>query len=105
MPAPGDTPFDRTVFYLSDGTGITAETFGHSLLTQFENVRLRSVRLPFVDSVEKAREAVERIERQARVDRQRPNRDPHRASAAVHARSARQRPHRERPRLHRVSSR
>ncbi|NLD69775.1 MAG: kinase/pyrophosphorylase [Limnobacter sp.] len=72
MSSSGDPPYDRTVFYLSDGTGITAETFGHSLLTQFENLRVRSVRLPFVDSVEKAHEALERIERQGRIDRHRP---------------------------------
>jgi regulator of PEP synthase PpsR (kinase-PPPase family) len=72
MPHSGDKQFDRTVFYLSDGTGITAETFGHSLLSQFENLRLRTIRLPFVDSVAKAHEAVERIERQGRIDRHRP---------------------------------
>ncbi|MEL0028566.1 MAG: kinase/pyrophosphorylase, partial [Perlucidibaca sp.] len=27
----------RSVFFISDGTGITAETLGHSLLAQFEN--------------------------------------------------------------------
>ena len=26
----------RTVFFVSDGTGITAETLGHSILTQFK---------------------------------------------------------------------
>ncbi|HLT26437.1 MAG TPA: kinase/pyrophosphorylase, partial [Zeimonas sp.] len=50
----GLQPYDRTVFYVSDGTGVTAETFGHSLLTQFEHLRLREVRLPFIDSVDKA---------------------------------------------------
>ena len=72
MPDSGSQNFDRTVFYVSDGTGVTAETFGHSLLTQFEQVRLREVRLPFVDSVDKARQAVERIDRQALLDRHRP---------------------------------
>jgi len=66
------TPYDRTVFYVSDGTGITAETFGHSLLTQFGSVRLRQQRLPFVDSTEKAEEALRRINRQAQLDRQPP---------------------------------
>ncbi|MFD2367838.1 pyruvate, water dikinase regulatory protein [Pseudoduganella sp. GCM10020061] len=50
----------RTVFFVSDGTGITAETFGHAVLTQFE-MRFRQVRLPFIDDVDKAREAVRRI--------------------------------------------
>jgi hypothetical protein len=44
---------DRTVFFVSDGTGITAETFGNSILAQFP-ARPRHVRRPFVDSVEKA---------------------------------------------------
>ncbi|MFZ2853106.1 MAG: pyruvate, water dikinase regulatory protein [Rhodocyclaceae bacterium] len=62
----------RTAFFVSDGTGITAETLGHSLLTQFEDVRIRQVRMPFVNSVEKARECVERISRAAREDGIRP---------------------------------
>ena len=44
---------ERTVFFVSDGTGITAETFGNSILAQFP-ARHRHVRMPFVDSVEKA---------------------------------------------------
>jgi len=28
----------RTVFFVSDGTGITAQMLGHSLMTQFEGV-------------------------------------------------------------------
>jgi len=50
----------RTVFFVSDGTGITAENFGHSVLSQFE-LRFRQIRLPFVDTIDKAREAVGRI--------------------------------------------
>lgn len=65
-------PVDRTVFYVSDGTGITAETFGHSLMTQFEHLRVRQVRLPFVNSPEKAIEARRRIDEQSRIDRYRP---------------------------------
>jgi [pyruvate, water dikinase]-phosphate phosphotransferase / [pyruvate, water dikinase] kinase len=52
----------RPVFYVSDGTGITAETIGHSLLTQFSGIAFVSDRLPFVDSVEKARDAVALIQ-------------------------------------------
>ena len=51
----------RTIFYVSDGTGITSETIGNSLLTQFEGIDFRHVRLPFVDSEEKALAAVTRI--------------------------------------------
>jgi len=51
----------RPVFYVSDGTGITAETIGHSLLTQFADTRFVTDRIPFVDSAERAREVAERI--------------------------------------------
>ena len=42
-----------TVFIVSDGTGITAETFAHSILSQFDQ-KFRLVRVPFVDSTDKA---------------------------------------------------
>lgn len=51
----------RPVFYVSDGTGITAETIGHSVLTQFTETRFESRRMSFVDTPERAREAVDRI--------------------------------------------
>lgn len=51
----------RPVFYVSDGTGITAETIGHSLLTQFADTAFRTDRIPFVDTPEKAVEAAARI--------------------------------------------
>ena len=65
-------PYDRTIFYVSDGTGITAETFGHSLLSQFENMTLRQIRLPFIETLDKAEEALKRIRQQASVDGKRP---------------------------------
>ena len=52
---------NRPVFYVSDGTGITAETVGHSLLTQFSASTFSTNRIPFVDSVERALEVAERI--------------------------------------------
>ena len=51
----------RPVFYVSDGTGITAETIGHSLLTQFTGTRFATDRIPFVDTVDKARDVAARI--------------------------------------------
>jgi regulator of PEP synthase PpsR (kinase-PPPase family) len=51
----------RTVFYVSDGTGITAETIGHSVLTQFDGVEFDTYRLPFVDDEAKARDVALRI--------------------------------------------
>jgi len=52
---------ERTVFFLSDQTGVTAETLGHSLLTQFDGHNFRQVTLPFIDNDDKAREAVAKI--------------------------------------------
>ncbi len=52
---------ERTVFFLSDQTGVTAETLGHSLLTQFDGHHFRHVTLPFIDNDDKAREAVQKI--------------------------------------------
>jgi regulator of PEP synthase PpsR (kinase-PPPase family) len=51
----------RTVFFVSDGTGITAQMLGQSLLTQFEGVEFKQVTLPFIDSAEKAEECLARI--------------------------------------------
>lgn len=52
----------RTVFFVSDQTGVTAETMGHSLMTQFDGIEFRPVTLPFVSSIDKALEAVRKID-------------------------------------------
>ena len=61
----------RSFFFVSDGTGITAETFGKAILAQFE-VRTRSVRLPFIDTVDKAHQAVRQINHAGTQDGQTP---------------------------------
>jgi [pyruvate, water dikinase]-phosphate phosphotransferase / [pyruvate, water dikinase] kinase len=61
----------RTVFFVSDGTGITAETFGNAILTQFE-FKPRHVRLPFVDSVDKAHQVVRQINHTAELEGRKP---------------------------------
>ena len=53
------------MFFVSDGTGITAEMLGHSLLTQFEGVQFSQVTLPFVNSLERAEECRDRIAAEA----------------------------------------
>jgi regulator of PEP synthase PpsR (kinase-PPPase family) len=63
---------ERTVFFLSDQTGVTAETLGHSLITQFDSHAYRQVTLPFIDSEDKAREAVRRIDETGAEDKCRP---------------------------------
>jgi regulator of PEP synthase PpsR (kinase-PPPase family) len=62
----------RTVFFVSDGTGLTVEALGHSLLTQFEDVEFKQIRIPFLDSADKAHEAVARINAQSEQDGIRP---------------------------------
>ena len=62
----------RTVFFVSDQTGVTAETMGHSLLTQFDGLEFGQVTLPFIATVDKAEEAVRRINAVAGGDGMRP---------------------------------
>jgi len=54
------SPQTRIVFIVSDGTGITAENFSQSILAQFE-ATFKHIRVPFVDSPEKAHDAVSNI--------------------------------------------
>ena len=80
QPAPPPSPVtilngphmpNRTVFFISDGTGITAETFGNAILAQFE-MQPRHVRMPFIDSVDKAHQAIRQINHTAEVEGKRP---------------------------------
>ncbi|MFC5460960.1 pyruvate, water dikinase regulatory protein [Massilia niabensis] len=66
---PSLPPATRTVFFVSDGTGITAETFGHAVLSQFE-MRFRQIRIPFIDTLDKARDAARRINEVYHADNQ-----------------------------------
>ena len=52
----------RTIFIVSDGTGITAEMLARSLLTQFEGIAFHLVTVPFVDTADKAKACVARIQ-------------------------------------------
>ena len=51
----------RDVFFVSDGTGITAETLGHAVLVQFESLNLHPHRISFLDNPDKALDALARI--------------------------------------------
>lgn len=62
----------RVVFFISDRTGITAENLGLSLLSQFEGIHFTQVTLPFVDSIEKAVGATNRINQSISADGQKP---------------------------------
>jgi hypothetical protein len=61
-PTPEANVIKRTVFFVSDQTGITAETMGHSLMTQFDGIEFRQVTVPFIATVDKAIEAVRKID-------------------------------------------
>ncbi|AZZ91524.1 pyruvate, phosphate dikinase/phosphoenolpyruvate synthase regulator [Hahella sp. KA22] len=62
----------RTAFFISDGTGITAEALGQSLLAQFEFIEFEKITLPYIDSLEKARKAVARIDKASEIDGNKP---------------------------------
>lgn len=51
----------RQVFFISDRTGITAETLGHGLLGQFPELQQTRQIYRYVDSLEKARETLAAI--------------------------------------------
>jgi len=62
----------RSVFIISDGTGITAEILGHSLLSQFPDTTFRTRALPFVNSDDKLGEALAQINEAAMSDGAKP---------------------------------
>lgn len=62
----------RAAFFVSDRTGITVETLGHALLTQFDGVLFSETTLPFIDSIEKAQAVARRIDECAASDGARP---------------------------------
>ena len=54
----------RAAFYISDGTAITSEVFGHALLSLFP-VKFEHDTISFVETKEKALEACKRINKAA----------------------------------------
>ncbi|ETS30488.1 phosphoenolpyruvate synthase regulatory protein [Photorhabdus temperata] len=51
---------ERTVFFISDGTAITAEVLGHAVLSQFP-IKVTSYTLPFVANETRAKEIKQQI--------------------------------------------
>lgn len=51
----------RRVFFVSDRTGLTAESYGKCLLAQFPDVEFEATTLAFIDTPEKARQARDQI--------------------------------------------
>jgi hypothetical protein len=62
----------RKVFFVSDQTGVTAETMGHSLLTQFDAAQYESLTLPFIATTADAAAVVQRIDAAGRASGLRP---------------------------------
>jgi [pyruvate, water dikinase]-phosphate phosphotransferase / [pyruvate, water dikinase] kinase len=54
------------VFFLSDSTGISAETMGNAVLIQFPDLRFDRRLIPFISSVEEARRVVAILDAAAR---------------------------------------
>ncbi len=52
---------NRTVFFVSESTGITAETMGHSLLSQFPHLDFTYLQRPYVDTEKRAQQLVDEI--------------------------------------------
>ncbi|HEY5789366.1 MAG TPA: pyruvate, water dikinase regulatory protein [Gammaproteobacteria bacterium] len=71
-PDGADAATARTIFFLSCSTGITAETLGHSLMTQFEDSQYQQITVPFIDTVTKAQATREQIDRVAAESGQQP---------------------------------
>ncbi len=67
-----DSQIKRSVFFISDGTAITAETLGHSLLAQFPNVDFDIHIIPYISSEESAMNVVAEINLRAEQDGQLP---------------------------------
>ena len=65
-------PNRRTVFFISDRTGITAEMLGNSLLTQFEDFQFARQTIPFVDSPEKVAAVIEQVNATADTEGRQP---------------------------------
>ena len=72
IPPPAQKPQRRTVFFVSDRTGITAEMLGNSMLVQFDQFQFDRRTIPFVDSTEKVEDVIHQINQVADRDGQRP---------------------------------
>lgn len=62
----------RSAFFISDSTCITAQNLGRALLTQFESLPIQQHSLRFIDSPERADRARQQIDQSARKEGIRP---------------------------------
>ena len=69
---PDGKQLKRSVFFISDGTAITAETLGHSLLAQFPHVDFDIHIIPYITTEEAATSVVAEINARALLDGEKP---------------------------------
>jgi len=62
----------RTAFFVSESTGITAETLGHSLLSQFDTVDFEQIYMPYINTILRAKALTVRMQEAADRDGDRP---------------------------------
>jgi hypothetical protein len=62
----------RTAYFVSESTGITAETMGHSLLSQFDTVDFEQVYMPYINTEARARALCQRMDEAHARDGARP---------------------------------
>lgn len=60
--ASSSTPPITPAFFLAGGTGISAETLGNMMLQQFPSVSFSRRKIPFITTVEQAREVVTQLD-------------------------------------------
>ena len=65
-------PHRRSAFFISDRTGITAESLGNALLTQFDMLEFKRETIPFIDTIENAEEVARHICARAESDQHQP---------------------------------
>lgn len=62
----------RSVFFVSESTGITAETLGHSLLSQYDGLSFETSYQPYINTPQRALELAERFGQLTAEDGHRP---------------------------------
>lgn len=71
-PALNEEEMLRTVFFISDRTGLSAEHYGKTLLAQFPQQQYKLVTLSFIDTREKASIASKKIKDAYRITKKQP---------------------------------
>lgn len=65
-------PVSRSVYFVSESTGITAEAYGQSLLSQFDDARFVKRYTPFINTRDKAQALANELAHRAEAEGQKP---------------------------------